>query len=331
MEKYASQKVVREVLLVWGPKSTGKTEGINLMCHKWRDQGRSIVRVDLKGFVGTTDTFMTSFYGQVLNALSTSEEEYRIPLETVQLLTRLAEGSTSEEDSRRFGYGNRPEEEALQVPPEKIRVLNDLATQLFCHFSEYYTKAGLFTSRSHASSSAAMPSGMGGVGSTKPAPAYRVLRDLLPNWRIGSQFYQIFTGPRVLPGLMIVLEMMAELTPNKTPIVILTEIQNLARNELGGEGHKLFETLFKSFEVRKQGGSRVPVITEMSEFLFSELQSSIQAAGESFEPLMVGLCPKKEVESVLVPTYLPQDKFEQLWASVGGHQGSIYAVFKCEL
>lgn len=315
MERYVGQETVREVMLVWGPKSTGKTEGINIKCQKWRAEGRPVVRVDLKGFVGTTETFLASFYGQVLNAVSMNDEDYTLPPETVSLLLRLNDLSTREHIET---------VEASSFDKQTTRELNDLATQLFCHFSEYYSKVGLFHQRPNTSPFLDAQDASGAAA----LHAKRSLQDLLPNWRLGNQMFQVLSSPRVLPGLMIFLEMMAELAPHRTPLVIFTEIQNLARNEIGTEGHKMFETLFKSFEVRKQGGSRVPVIAEMSEFLFSELQSSIQTAGESFEPFMLGLCQEANVKDALVPAHLTGVQFEKLWNIVGGHQGSIFAVFK---
>jgi hypothetical protein len=330
LNRYIHQPIVREVLLVWGPKSTGKTEGINIKCEQWRREGRPIVRVDLKGFVGTTETFLTSFYGQVLNALSLNDVDYHLPEATVTLLMRLNDVPGSKDEDFLEIYRHNQSES--QEDQQKVRVLNDLATQLFCHFSDYYSKVGLFTTKSPVrpmqASQFSNTSGVASVSQAAAQPTTRTLRDLLPNWRVGNQMFQVLSSARVLPGLMIMLEMMAELAPSRTPVVILTEIQNLARDEIGTEGHKMFETLFKSFEIRKQGGSRVPVIAEMSEFLFSELQSSIQTAGESFEPFMLSLCAKENIKKALVPSFISQEQFENLWQTVGGHQGSIYAVFK---
>jgi hypothetical protein len=55
--------------MVWGPKSTGKSLGLQAMAELWQKQGRVVIDVDLKDLVGGYDRFIHYFWHRVLHAL----------------------------------------------------------------------------------------------------------------------------------------------------------------------------------------------------------------------------------------------------------------------
>ena len=56
--------------MVWGPKSTGKSLGLQEMAVVWKNQGRVIIDIDLKDLVGGYAHFLDYFRTKVLQSLS---------------------------------------------------------------------------------------------------------------------------------------------------------------------------------------------------------------------------------------------------------------------
>jgi len=73
----------------------------------------------------------------------------------------------------------------------------------------------------------------------------------------------------------------------KYPILVIREIQALDNlNEDAEIGKDVFYRLFQHFQPRKQGNSRLPVIIETSDFLWSRVQQMSESR-ESFKPYLV--------------------------------------------
>jgi len=69
LSKYACDLPSQSALMVRGPKSTGKSLGLQAMAQLWQKQGRVVIDVDLKGLVGGYDRFIHYFWHRVLHAL----------------------------------------------------------------------------------------------------------------------------------------------------------------------------------------------------------------------------------------------------------------------
>jgi len=120
----------------------------------------------------------------------------------------------------------------------------------------------------------------------------------------------------------------------KTPIVIIREIQKLDHliedQELGKE---TFRRLFEHFQPRKQGTSKVPVIIETSDFLWSRVQQMSESR-ESFKPYRVQHFNKEEIKDILVfckdsriqEQIFTEEEFNKVWEHTGGHQGTLYTL-----
>ncbi|KAL6068093.1 hypothetical protein QOT17_008341 [Balamuthia mandrillaris] len=67
---YACNLPSHNALVVWGPKSTGKSKGIQEMAELWRKQGRVVIDIDLKDLVGGYDHFVHYFRTKVRQSLS---------------------------------------------------------------------------------------------------------------------------------------------------------------------------------------------------------------------------------------------------------------------
>lgn len=70
LSRYACVLPSQTTLVVWGPKSTGKSKGIQVMAELWVKQGRLTIDIDLKDFVGGYDHFLHYFRTRTLQALS---------------------------------------------------------------------------------------------------------------------------------------------------------------------------------------------------------------------------------------------------------------------
>jgi len=133
--------------------------------------------------------------------------------------------------------------------------------------------------------------------------------------------------------LFRLLEIHANNSVEKPPIIIWREIQNLAElREVPTNQwpEDLYHRLFLHFEPRKQGTSRVPVIFESSDLLWARAQTTVSR--ESFRPYLLDPFTQDTAEKLLVSTTLDgfkepiftPDEFKTVWEYSGGHQGTIY-------
>jgi hypothetical protein len=98
-------------------------------------------------------------------------------------------------------------------------------------------------------------------------------------------------------------------------------------------GIETMDRLFRFYQPRKQGRSKVPVIIETSDFLWSRVQQMSESR-ESFKPYRVPHFKKEELYNILVLAKDPlvpeqiftEEEFEKVWEHTGGHHGSLYTL-----
>jgi len=141
-------------------------------------------------------------------------------------------------------------------------------------------------------------------------------------------------APMDFVAVLELLELYAQ-SSEKPPIVVIREIQNISelRSTIGGEiGQDIYERLFVHFEPRKQRTSRVPVIFESSDLLWTRQMHQHGTSVESFDTYLLKPFDEATAKDWLVERTLKgfqepvftEEEFSSVWEWTQGHQGSIY-------
>jgi hypothetical protein len=66
LHKHSCTLPVKRTLIVWGPKSSGKTEGLLRATRFWIKSGRAVIHLNLKGFTGNYSKFVAQLRHLIL-------------------------------------------------------------------------------------------------------------------------------------------------------------------------------------------------------------------------------------------------------------------------
>eukprot|EP00696_Hemimastix_kukwesjijk_P002072 gnl/Hemi2/12537_TR4275_c0_g1_i1.p1 gnl/Hemi2/12537_TR4275_c0_g1~~gnl/Hemi2/12537_TR4275_c0_g1_i1.p1 ORF type:complete len:521 (+),score=117.17 gnl/Hemi2/12537_TR4275_c0_g1_i1:109-1671(+) len=274
LARFACILPAQSALLVWGPKSVGKTLGLKVMRAAWEAARRPVVRVDLKDFSGNMTTFRDYLYRSLL--LPYSRHDVSSAARSIRSCVRhrpvssipLLENDFLLESANTVGW---------QGP---LSLLNEFITH-------------------------------GSYG----------IQDIVSGYFFASQF----ASGMDFTGLLEALELLAVQKPHLAPIIILQEIQSLRQLNNGPE---LLGQILHALESKKQAGSLVSVILETSDLMWVDAANLLRSK-ESFRDVLVHHLSHDEAEKQLVDTlqaFTPAE-FETLWTAVGGHAGSINAIY----
>ena len=116
--------------------------------------------------------------------------------------------------------------------------------------------------------------------------------------------------------LVCVLNTVCQCAPERRPILIIREIANLTPLTLN-------KTL-TALEPMKQGNLHFPVFLETSDFLWLQNERVIKSEN-SFESYYLSEMGREEGHTELVNKYniWAAEEFEEVYAAVGGHMGSL--------
>jgi len=286
-----------KILLVWGARSVSKSRGLQIKTNEWRNQGRAVIDIDLKGIPATFGEFKVSFAKAIKDSnLQVSEKEINelMATQNEKLLSRL-KTSVKEVGTAAF-QEVRPRNlfrnvwnfvlSSMRIPTLSLNMISKLSN-MATHLGEW------------------------AKGSLAPDKVEDIIL------------------------LFQLLELHAQRNPEKPPVVIWREIQNIAeiRNSpYENWSQELYNRLFLHFEPRKQGTSLVPVIFESSDLLWSHAQNNYSI--ESFRPYLLQPFTWDTAKSWLVnriingfdESVFTEAEFKMVWEYSGGHQGTIYII-----
>jgi len=308
------------VLLLWGPKSSGKTGALQMKAEEWEKKGHPVIVVDLKGFDGNLQTFALMLQEATTSAL---ERHHR------ELPEELIRKALEKQQSRWKAATSKVLDSTTRGLAKKVaRLWRPLAQLISDYFHEKVPAAK--TVENVITPAVAVGPWLVAMNDFITARLRTPkVADFVTIFELLEEIARLQQDPSFLDTLL--RKPKRELKP---PIVIIREIQRL--DDLNDDpelGRRVFERLFQYFEPRKQRESRVPVILESSDFLWSRMKELLSSK-ESFRPLVMPPLERADAEEWLVKQTLDgqtapvftEDEFEKVWNVTGGHAGSIYSL-----
>jgi hypothetical protein len=298
LEDHINTTPLKKVLLVWGNKSVAKSWGIQLKEDEWKKEGHLVIDVDLKGFDPKYQFFTKLFEQKIFDAF----KDFGIDVDIVKTVHEEIKNkdATSQELVKKY----------LQKKYWFSNISIDYSL-----FDNFGISVGLNT-----------------------------LFKLITSFQRGT--------PQDLENILSLIENLDSIdalkkesiwkriwnrfknAPPKSirTILIIREIQSLDKlNEDPKLGVETMDRLIRFYQPRKQGRSKVPVIVETSDFLWSRIQQ-LSESRESFQDYRVQHFKKEDLYNILVlgkDSRIPEqifteEEFDIVWEHTGGHQGTLY-------
>uniref|UniRef100_A0A0G4FTY6 Orc1-like AAA ATPase domain-containing protein n=1 Tax=Chromera velia CCMP2878 TaxID=1169474 RepID=A0A0G4FTY6_9ALVE len=280
------QPFPRQVLLVYGPKSVGKSRILLEEIEKWRGEGHLVVDINLKGVPIDSEKLPQLFWCCYFEAKARQDPKFQV-------------------------------EQALRVAAESLRSVNIPPTKEGRGRAE---EAGSFF---HA---VAKPSTdwKGKVWKALTRFVHSLPESALEAF-LARKVFEIMQPaetehPTIFPytALLQRLEEDSRKGNKKPAILVLRSVEKLLAEK------EIFDALFTNFETRQEGASVVPVVVESSESLHEHLESTISSSSESFKPFLVSELSREQMWKDLVPSIFTADEFEKVFGLVGGHLGQLF-------
>ena len=299
----------RSTALIWGPKSSGKTFGLQLIDRLCTDTERLVFTIDLKGFSGSYQDFLRHV-GRVISERIGPEDtrlkwEDRVFLITHRKRMEPSNAINILDTMLRLTIAN-----PLLRDWQPVAFVLDWVLQTYTAWSA--VKAEFDTAREAID--------------TMWAARYSTT-DLQSCVR-GLHFID----------MLDMFEELARVRPDLAPVVIIREVQRLQElqhdsngsGRLQSTGNNFLQTLFRKLEARKQGESVIPILMETSDWSFAnQTRQSVLESSDSYKYLYVG--PLNEVElrhETVGAQRLDGNQFNVIWKAIGGHAGSWARLFR---
>ena len=301
LNDHVQETPCKKVLLLWGAKSVGKSSSIQLKEDEWRKNGHLIVDVDLKGFEGTYEHFLEIFDEAMNSALQ----------QNGVVIEKSIEKALMQDRRHRLKKEN---EQAKREAASRLTKLISRAKE-----STWWNVFSFF---------------YGGWMSPKTVvEGVTIISPVLENFKDQMNTYIGGKQARDIKYMFMLLESVAANAP-RPPIVVFRELEAL--DNLSDEpllGRETVQRLFEYFEQRKQSNSKVPVIIETADFMWSRARQ-ISDSRESFKQYFVPFFTREYLEEVLVNSKHPelqyqiftQEEFDDVWDHCGGHPGTLYSL-----
>lgn len=302
LENYVKENPSKKVLIVWGQKSISKTTDILEKAKDWKKEGYTIIDINLKGITTDQKEFIDIFEDEIYKVLK--EKGFDL-----QLIENLFKSSYFSIEKR---FRNTEVKKYLKKT---------------CLFSNIFT-----------------------LGYKLPFYDYDRISDGL------NVLFQLMDAikDRDIKGITIILNSIENLDKIQSlqnhgffqrlwiqwknisiqeikPILIIRDIENLKYfKSCGNDALKYF---FDFYQQRKEQGFKVPVITEVSEFLWDRLKKI--HINESFDFYRVLPFTKEEMYDILVLAKHPnvkeqifnEDDFQFVWSQTQGNKGILISLY----
>lgn len=305
----------KSVVIIVGPKSSGKSESLQQMITLWNAQGRWVVDIDLKGVLGPSLSYV----------LEGAESNLRATLDGLSGSAYRCVGSQLGANS----YANT-------VPSLSHRFYGPMfAAITIIGAATFALVASIITSLDLQARATAVLWQHGRriasilqqrlVNTTAVITVSTIIVVLIMAadqhaWREPlSEAFKNGEFSRIVDNYNV----LAACDPDHRPILIVREVQNL--------GSDASDSLFSSLEKMKQGKFNFPVILETSDFMWYN-GAAFTRSFLSFNAVYLADMAERDVHADVVGKLgiWTDGEFLRVWEAVGGHGGSLAYLYRLQ-
>lgn len=308
LAQWASLSVIKSAIIIVGPRSSGKSEGLNQIKPYWEKLGHVILDIDLKGKITdvTSQDVMWDVAKEVTRTFYSIKYQAQKCMYDELMYECAANNTLSSWRSTLYNSWS-----ILYTINYKAIIGTIVGISGVSVGTLYYAMASVF------------------------AFVKRHLRIILPlllilfflvafllyviKWYIIAEIVVHPVRKNIVSGdwytLICSCNAISKCAPERRPIVIVRELTNFDPRSL--------EDFLRSLERMKQGDIHYPVLVESSDFQWA-YEFPVLRSSDSYMMYHLQAMTKKEVRSEVVHKFKiwTEEEFELIYDAIGGHRGS---------
>ena len=286
LDKYVAEFPKRNVLMIYGAKSIGKSRQIMGKVEEWSREKRLVVDISLKGQQISSEELLKSFIREYIRGkikIDEADDFNKVMINAMVLFFQYSNSSSACVNSFKAAVESQSPSKNLSDNDHTIclaeyDLLNVAVNNIMNELNKQEMK-------------------------------FNISKKILLFLEILEKEASMGNAP-----ILSIREIQKLVDDSMTIMNNPQEIQDI------------FHTLFTYFEQYKEGQRNISVIIESTEYLWNDLQRYVTSSPQSFKTYEVLPWSQEEGYQELVHKYkiFTEEEYEKVWSTVGGHAGELF-------